>query len=209
MVRSHNAEPITLSNFLFHSAQSHDMPRTQANCSYCGKPFQIGWERNRHMKQCIQLSADTDDVLFPDIIEDHEVRNADGMALEQLEQPEVAVRLEEENADSSNELHVEDDEGAPVVRTEHKHKWRLSPKILDIIRFLGATSRGLPMPEANVNTMLHYVKSLPDRAANNLPKTSKTAWRNLTTVSYICICIEPYMYITYTYSVYYMYLVCT
>jgi hypothetical protein len=91
---------------------------------------------------------------------------------------------------------VEDNEGAPENRKEHKHKWRLSPKLLDIIRFLGATSRGLPMPEANVNTMLHYVKSLPGRATNNLPKTSKTAWRNLTTVSYICTYIVHYMYTT-------------
>jgi hypothetical protein len=137
------------------------MPRTQTNCLYCGKPFQVGWVRNKHMKQCIVLSADTDHVAA-EIVDDHEVHEPDEMATEHDQQPRLAVRLEEEDAYWSYEVHAEDDEGLPenLTTKEHKHKWILSPKLIDIIQFLGATSRGLPMPQANVNTMLHYVKSL-------------------------------------------------
>jgi hypothetical protein len=57
------------------------------------------------------------------------------------------------------------------------------------------------MPEGNVNTMLHYVKSLQGSAAKNLPKGSKTAWRLLTTVRYVRL------YIKYTSNVHFMYII--
>jgi hypothetical protein len=57
------------------------------------------------------------------------------------------------------------------------------------------------MPEGNVNTMLHYVKSLQGSAAKNLPKGSKTAWRLLTTVRYVRL------YIKYTCNVHFMYII--
>ena len=171
------------------------MPRTLANCLYCGKPFQVGWVLHKHHKQCLVLSADTDHG-DAEILDDHEVREENEIATEQVQQPRRVVRLEEEDADRSYELHAEDDEGLPDTPTTkvHKHKSKLSSKAIDIIKFLGATSRGLPMPQANVNTMLHYVKSLEGRAANNLPRSSKKAWRILTTVSYVRLYIT-YMYI--------------
>ena len=116
---------------------------------------------NKHHKQCVVLSADKDHGA-DETLDDHEVRDADEMATEHEQRPRRAVLLEDEDADRSYELHAEDEGGLPETITinEHKHKWRLSPKLIDIIQFLGATSRGLPMPEGNVNTMLHYVKSL-------------------------------------------------
>ncbi len=178
------------------------MPRTQGNCFYCGKPFEFGWVRNKHMKQCIVLSVDTEHGAAENQ-DDHEVREADEMATEHEQRPRRAVRLEDEDGDRSYEVQAEDDEGLPETLTtkEHKHKCILSPKLIDIIKFLGATSRGLPTPQANVNTMLHYVKSLQGRAANNLPRTSKTAWRILTTVSYVRLYIT-HMYI-YKFHVHY------
>ena len=93
----------------------------------------------------------------------------------------------EENVQTEDAAHAEVDEMDPehLTTKAHKDKRILSPHLMDIIQFLGAWSRGLPMPQANVNQMLHYVKRLPGRAGTNLPKTSKTAWRILTTVSYV------------------------
>ena len=178
------------------------MPRHQVNCLYCGKPFQVGWVLNKHHKQCIVLSAETDHGA-DETLDDHEVRDADEMATEHEQRTRRAVLLEDEDADRSYELHAVDAEGLPETITikEHKHKWILSPKLIDIIQFLGATSRGLPMPEGNVNTMLHYVKSLQGSAAKNLPKGSKTAWRLLTTVRYVRL------YIKYTSNVHFMYII--
>jgi len=178
------------------------MPPQQGNCMYCRKPFQVGWVLNKHHKQCVVLSADTDHGA-DETLDDHEVRDADEMATEHEQRTRRAVLLEDEDADRSYELHAVDAEGLPETITikEHKHKWILSPKLIDIIQFLGATSRGLPMPEGNVNTMLHYVKSLQGSAAKNLPKGSKTAWRLLTTVRYVRL------YIKYTSNVHFMYII--
>ena len=178
------------------------MPPQQGNCMYCRKPFQVGWVLNKHHKQCIVLSAETDHGA-DETLDDHEVRDADEMATEHEQRTRRAVLLEDEDADRSYELHAVDAEGLPETITikEHKHKWILSPKLIDIIQFLGATSRGLPMPEGNVNTMLHYVKSLQGSAAKNLPKGSKTAWRLLTTVRYVRL------YIKYTSNVHFMYII--
>ena len=178
------------------------MPPQQGNCMYCRKPFQVGWVLNKHHKQCIVLSAETDHGA-DETLDDHEVRDADEMATEHEQRTRRAVLLEDEDADRSYELHAVDAEGLPETITikEHKHKWILSPKLIDIIQFLGATSRGLPMPEGNVNTMLHYVKSLQGSAAKNLPKGSKTAWRLLTTARYVRL------YIKYTSNVYFMYII--
>ena len=154
------------------------MPPQQGNCMYCRKPFQVGWVLNKHHKQCVVLSADTDHGA-DETLDDHEVRDADEMATEHEQRTRRAVLLEDEDADRSYELHAVDAEGLPETITikEHKYKWILSPKLIDIIQFLGATSRGLPMPEGNVNTMLHYVKSLQGSAAKNLPKGSyATLW---------------------------------
>ncbi len=128
------------------------------------------------MKLCVVLSADTEHGAA-EILDDHEVCEADEMATEHEQRPRRAVLLEDEDADRSYEVHAEDDERLPETLTtkEHKYKWNLSPKLIDIIKCLGATSRGLPMPQANVNTMLHYVKSLQGSAAKNLPRTSTTA----------------------------------
>ena len=136
------------------------MPPKHADCMYCGKLFQVGWVLNKHRKQCMPLSADTAHEAAEIL---HEVRDAD--------------------ADRSYDIRLPE----TLSIKAHKHKWRLSPKVIDIIKFLGATSRGLPMPQGNVNTMLEYVKNLQGGGANNLPKCSKTAWRLLNTVSYVQI----------------------
>jgi hypothetical protein len=160
---------------------------------YCGKPFQVGWVLNKHHKHCIVLSADTDHGAADEMATEHD---ADEMATEHEQRSRRAVLLEHEDAHRSYELRAEDDEGLPdtLPIKEHKHKWILTPKLMEIIKFLGATSRGLPMPQGNVNTMLHYVKSLQGPAAKNLPSSAKTAWRKLTTVSYAQLYIQ-YMYI--------------
>ncbi len=57
------------------------MPTKQANCLYCGQPFKFGWVRNKHMKLCVVLSVDTEHGAA-EILDDHEVREADEMATE-------------------------------------------------------------------------------------------------------------------------------
>ena len=148
------------------------MPTKQANCLYCSQPFQFGWVRNKHMKLCAVLSANTEHGAA-EILDDHELRESDAMATEH--------EVRDADADRSNDIRLPE----TLSIKAHKHKWRLSPKVIDIIKFLGATSRGLPMPQGNVNTMLEYVKNLQGGGANNLPKCSKTAWRLLNTVSYV------------------------
>ena len=141
------------------------------------------------MKLCVVLmhTADTEDVA-PEILHVHAVRVADEQHPEHDQRPVCEVRAEED-VETEDAVHAEVDQINPehITTKEHKHKKILSPILMDIIQFLGATSRGLPMPQANVNQMLHYVKRLPGRAGSNLPKTSKTAWRILTTVSYVQI----------------------
>ena len=177
------------------------MPPKHAICMYCGKLFQVGWVLNKHLKQCmLVLSADTAHGAGG-VIDANDVRVADEMATEHEQRPRRAVLLEDEDVDWSHEVHAQGDEGLPetITNKEHKHRWILSPKLIDIIQFLGATSRGLPMPEGNVNTMLHYVKNLQGNAAINLPKGAKTAWRLLTTVRYVRL------YLKYTSNVHFMY----
>ena len=161
------------------------MPPKQANCPYCGEPFLVGWVRNKHMKLCVVLTADTQDVT-PEIIDVDPVRAADEQHPDNDPRPVSEVRAEE-NVQTEDAAHAEVDEMDPehLTTKEHKAKRILSPHLMDIIQFFGACSRGLPMPQSNVNHMLHYVKRLPGRAGTNLPKTSKTAWRILTTVSYV------------------------
>ena len=160
------------------------MPAKQANCLDCGTPYQVGWVLNKHRKQCVLLPADTFH-RAAQILDDNEVRDEDEMATELHAEDDVLLP----DHDEDDELLAE-----TLSIKEHKHKWRLSPKLIDVIKFLGATSRGLPMPQGNVNTMLEYVKSLQGGGAKNLPKCSKTAWRILNTVSYVRLYIQ-YKYI--------------
>ena len=90
---------------------------------YCGKLFQVGWVLNKHLKHCIVLSADTAHGAAQ-ILDGHEVRDADEMDTEHEQRPRLAVLLEDEDADRSYEVHAEDDEGLPETITikEHKHK---------------------------------------------------------------------------------------
>ena len=161
------------------------MPPKQANCPYCGEPFLVGWVRNKHMKLCVVLTADTQDVTR-EIVDVDPIRPWYEPHQDNDQRP-VSEVLADENVETEDAAHAEVDEMYPehLTTREHKAKRILSPHLMDIIQFFGACSRGLPMPQSNVNHMLHYVKRLPGRAGTNLPKTSKTAWRILTTVSYV------------------------